>query len=210
MKTPFDTAAALAHFNATDPIMAGMFVHARTSREPLELPVPKPPRQYFASIASSVVSQQISVKAAAAVLARLKAHVGTITPDSIRQATEEELRACGLSGQKVRYLKTNAELWHTIPLRSFKHMTDEEIITELTKLYGVGRWTAEMFLMFSMARPDVFSYGDYGLMSALYANYPLKAHWKRKLETTVNAWAPHRTLASLSLWHWKDNGPTVL
>ena len=88
-------------------------------------------------------------------------------------------------------------------------MTDEEIISELTKLYGIGRWTAEMFLMFSLARPDVFSYGDLGLMQSLYKKYQYIPHYNRKIANTVDSWSPHRTIASLTLWHTKDNLPTI-
>ena len=189
MEQSLDLSAARKHFKAHDPIMYHLVKQVTEHKNPIVLPKPLPPRAYFGAIVSSIVGQQISTKAAAA---------------------EEDLQSCGLSAQKTRYLKTNADLWHTIPVRSFAHMNDEEIIAELTKLYGVGTWTAEMFLMFSMARPDVFSYGDLGLMGALYQNYPLKTHWNRKLEQTVNAWSPHRTIASLTLWHVRDNEPVIL
>jgi DNA-3-methyladenine glycosylase II len=89
-------------------------------------------------------------------------------------------------------------------------MTNEEVISELTKLYGIGVWTAEMFLMFTLARQDVFSMGDWGLMMSIKNNYGLditkKTH-KKKIEKLVVLWAPHRTLAALALWHEKDNKP---
>lgn len=210
MEQSLDLSAARKHFKAHDPIMYHLVKQVTEHKNPIVLPKPLPPRAYFGAIVSSIVGQQISTKAAAAVRARLVARVGKLTPRAISAISEEDLQSCGLSAQKTRYLKTNADLWHTIPVRSFAHMNDEEIIAELTKLYGVGTWTAEMFLMFSMARPDVFSYGDLGLMGALYQNYPLKTHWNRKLEQTVNAWSPHRTIASLTLWHVRDNEPVIL
>lgn len=209
-KAQINTRHALAHFSTVDPTMAALLSASLSSPQAIILPTPKRTDEYFASIVRSVVSQQISVKAAASVFARLHAHLVEITPEAVNRTSEAELRTCGLSGQKARYIKTNAEMWHAIPVESFKDMSDEEVITELTKLYGIGRWTAEMFLMFSLARPDVFSYGDLGLMQGLLVQYSYRPHWKRKIAATVEKWSPHRTLASLALWHRKDNGPLIL
>ena len=190
--------------------MEMMLRTALKAPEPIELPVPKKSKDFFGAITKSIVSQQISVKAAAAVFARVQNLLGTVTPDRVLALSEEDLRSCGLSGQKTKYIRHNANVWHEVPINDFKNMNDEEVITELTKLYGIGRWTAEMFLMFSLARPDVFSYGDLGLMQSIYQHYPVKPHWKRRIETTVDAWSPHKTLASLTLWWHKDGGPLVL
>jgi DNA-3-methyladenine glycosylase II len=209
MKTRIDPEAALLHFQTADPAMAAMLVAARTAPEPLLIPSPRKPDEFFTSITRSIVGQQISVKAAASVYAKLVATVGEISPENISTASDEALRAAGLSGQKAKYLKRNAAIWHEIPVHSFNDMEDEAVIDELTKLYGIGRWTAEMFLMFSLARPDVFSFGDLGLMQGLYQSYAYKPHWKRKIAATVDSWAPHRTMASLVLWHRKDNGPLL-
>lgn len=206
-----DLTAAMAHFTAHDTVMATLLEDALTAPEPIAIPQPKPTSEYFSSIVASIISQQISTKAADAVRGRVVEHVGgRITPESIAAADFDELRACGLSGQKTRYIKHNAEVWPTLHTDQFATMTDDEIITELTSLYGIGRWTAEMFLMFSMARPDVFSYGDLGLMQGLYLSYHYKPHYVRKIRTTVDNWSPHRTTASLALWFVKDNGPVLL
>lgn len=205
-----DTTAALAHFKEHDPIMADLLTRALGVSSPIQIPTPKKPSQYFASIVASITSQQISVRAAATILGRVQTTLGTITPENVLKNPEEALRAAGLSGQKVKYLKHNAELWHTIPIKDFKNMENEAVIEELVKLYGIGRWTAEMFLMFSLARPDVFSRGDLGLMQGLFLKYPVKAHHTRKITTIINTWSPHRTTASLVLWFHKDNGPMLL
>ncbi len=196
--------AALAHFKETDRIMAELFGRALKCQEPIIIPTPKPPKEYFNSITRSIVSQQISTKAAAAVYGRVLKLLGKVTPENVLFVSESDLRACGLSSQKTKYIRHNAALWHEVPVRQFKNMSDEEIIAELTKLYGIGRWTAEMFLMFTLARPNVFSYGDLGLMQSLTRQYQLKPHWNKKIETTVDAWSPHKTLASLTLWFHKD------
>jgi DNA-3-methyladenine glycosylase II len=223
MLVPIDTQAAVKHFTATDPTMAAILGAALTSDTPIALPTPKPPSEYFGSIVRSIVSQQISVKAADAVFGRVidrvagaqskkrvRRDVRGITPELVLAVPEDELRACGLSGQKTKYIRHNATLWHTLDTTHFPTLPDEVIIEELVKLYGVGRWTAEMFLMFTLARPDVFSFGDLGLMQSIYQHYPAKPHHTKKVATLVESWAPHRTLASLALWWHKDGGPVLL
>ena len=200
-----DTKTALKHFKATDTVMAGLLESSLKGPTKLTLPTPKKPTEYFGSIASSVVSQQISTHAARAINARVVEVLGgSITPQSVTAIDFMTLKSCGLSEKKTQYLKHNAEIWHEIPIEQFSVMTDAEIIKELTKLYGIGRWTAEMFLMFSMARPDVFSFGDLALVQSLYKHYNLKPHFNRKILSTVETWSPHRTIASLTLWHTKD------
>lgn len=205
-----DTRAALKHFKATDPVMYAALKRALSKPGAIIIPEEKDPSEYFARIVKSIVSQQISVKAAASVHGKVLALLGEVNPKTVMTVSENELKACGLSGQKTKYIRRNAEIWHEIPVGNFVHMSDEEVITELTKLYGIGRWTAEMFLMFSLARPDVFSYGDLGLMQGLYEVYNYKPHYRRKISTTVDNWSPHRTLASLALWRVKDGEPVIL
>lgn len=211
MSSSIDTHAALKYFKQHDPIMHALLNDGLKS-EALRrrIPVAKPPTEYFASIVHSIIGQQISTKAAAAVRTRVTEHLGHITPETVQEADFDTLKACGLSNQKTKYLKHNAEVWHEIPCGNFVHLADQEIITTLTTLYGIGTWTAEMFLLFSMARPNIFSYGDLALMQSLYHHYSYHPHYKRKIATTVNTWSPHRTLASLTLWHCKDNGPVTL
>jgi len=205
-----DTVAALKHFKKHDETMARLLAHSLKATSPIQVPIARKPSEYFASIASSIVSQQISTKAADAIKKRVVAAVGKLTPENVLAIDFMELKSCGLSTKKTEYLKHNAGAWHEIPVGNFVHMSNEEIISELIKLYGIGRWTAEMFLMFSMARPDVFSYGDLGLMKSLYKHYNLKPHYVRKVQSTTEVWAPHRTTASLALWHTIDNGPVLL
>ncbi len=210
MAISIDTAAAQEYFNIHDPVMTKLLSRALTAEHPIAIPAAKTPDQYFSSIVSSIISQQISTKAADAVRGRALAFLGEFTPQAVMRAEFEALKNCGLSNQKTKYIKHNAAIWDQLQINDFIDMTDEEIITELTKLYGIGRWTAEMFLMFSMARPDVFSYGDLGLMQSLYRNYQYRPHYTRKIRTTVEGWSPHRTVASLALWHTTDNGPVLL
>ncbi|MBY0309910.1 DNA-3-methyladenine glycosylase 2 family protein [Patescibacteria group bacterium] len=223
MTFPIDTQAALKHFIVVDPTMAALVSTALTAPAPIALPEAKSQSDYFGSIVRSIVSQQISVKAADAVFVRVLARVSGvevvrtqrrdtpgITPERVLAVPEDELRACGLSLQKTKYIRHNALVWDSIDTKHFATRPDNEIIEELVKLYGIGRWTAEMFLMFTLARPDVFSFGDLGLMQSIYEHYPVKPHHVRKINTLVESWAPHRTLASLALWWHKDGGPVLL
>ena len=205
-----DITAAQVCFKENDPVMAGLLERALNAEHPVAFPKPKPEREYFGSIVTSIISQQISTRAADAVRGRVLAFLGEFTPEAVLAVDFDELKVCGLSGQKTKYIKYNAEVWRTVPVGKFKEMTDEEVIEELTRLYGIGRWTAEMFLMFSLARPDVFSYGDLGLMNSLYKHYDYKPHYVRKIAATVESWSPHRTTAALALWHTVDNGPVLL
>lgn len=209
-RNAIDLTAAAEHFKIHDPVMAALLMRALTATEPIAIPKPKQESEYFSSIVSSIISQQISTKAADAVRGRVIEHLGgTISPKTVEKTDFEELKACGLSNQKTKYIKHNATVWPELHTHQFPTMTDEEIITELTTLYGIGRWTAEMFLMFSLARPNVFSYGDLGLMQGLYLAYNYKPHYVRKIAATIDGWSPHKTAASLALWHVKDNRPVL-
>jgi len=208
MKSDFDTKAALNHFKKVDPTMAAMFAASLKHANPVRMSAGKPKGKYFQSIVASIVSQQISVKAADAVWKKFTKGIGKITPENLKTRTIDELRIYGVSRQKANYIIKSAEIWETLPVAKFVTMDNEAVIAELTKLYGIGRWTAEMFLMFTLARPDVFSMGDWGLLTSIKHNYKLdpkkKTHVK-KIEKLAASWAPHRTLASLTLWHHKDN-----
>jgi len=204
-KSTIDTVAALKYFKKTDFLMYQLLKVALKSNNPISLPKPKLQNEYFDSIVSSIVSQQINTRAAHLIFTRIKELLSEITPEKVLEVDLTKLKACGLSEQKTNYIKNSAELWNKISYRNFVQMEDEEIITELIRLPGIGRWTAEMFLIFSLARPDVFSFGDFGLKQSLYQNYNYKKHWNRKIRTTVENLSPHRTLALLALWHAKDN-----
>jgi DNA-3-methyladenine glycosylase II len=204
----FDTTKALAHLRKADPVMARLLQRSLAKKHPrIEIPKGRTKAKYFEAIVASIVSQQISVKAADAVWAKLVKGVGNITPANMKGRTPEELRQYGLSRQKAGYIIKSAQIWETLPIQKFSKMENEEVIAELTKLHGIGRWTAEMFLMFTLARPDVFSMGDWGLMISIKNNYglnPMKKTHRKKILKLTELWSPHRTLAALALWHHKD------
>lgn len=209
MSTKIDLDAAAAHFAHCDPTMSTLLNISRTGPESITIPKSKPAEQYFHSLVASIIGQQISTKAASAVRGRVEQLLDTVTPENVLHTPRASLKQCGLSEQKVRYITENAAVWETLPYRQFSTMSDEEIIAVLAQLYGIGRWTAEMFLLFSLARPDVFSYGDFGLRQSLYRHYRYYPHYRRKIEATVTAWSPHRSVASLCLWHTLNNSPVL-
>jgi len=164
----------------------------------------------FATLARAVVGQQLSVKAAQSVWNRLVAELGTFTPAALLKADLSRLRACGLSRPKVLYLKDLAERFDTkaLDIAALSALDDEAVIGRLVQVKGIGRWTAEMFLIFYMARPDVFPLDDVGLQRALRNCYnrgrPLSLARMRKLGAE---WSPWRSVATWYLWRSLDPFP---
>ena len=171
-------------------------------------------KMYFEDLTASIVEQQLSGKAAKAIFARVKKltklHSPTplypISPADIRDTSAVSLRNCGISWSKVNYLKDLADKVErgVVNLKGIEKLSDEEVIAQLTKVKGIGRWTAEMFLMFSLARPDVFPLDDLGIqkgMQRLLAKNLTKA---QKEEFSLR-WKPYRTVASWYVWRVLDN-----
>jgi DNA-3-methyladenine glycosylase II len=164
----------------------------------------------FATLARSIVGQQISVKAADSVWARLSAAVPALTPAAVLAHRSETLRACGLSARKVEYLGDLARHFSTgeIHIERWATMPDAEIIAELTAVRGIGVWTAEMFLIFNQLRPDVFPLDDIGLQKAVALHYcqgerPLRP----RLIEVGEKWRPWRSVATWYLWRSLDPVP---
>ncbi len=162
---------------------------------------------------SAVVGQQLSTKAAATIRGRLmEPYAGRApTPKELLVADEKDLRAAGLSGRKVEYLRDLARHVEDgeLELDRLAAMSDEEVIEEITGVRGFGRWTAEMFLMFHLGRPDVLPVGDLGIRRAAQVAYGLdELPDADALERMAEPWRPHRTLACLYLWESLANVPT--
>lgn len=204
-----DYPAALAYFKSNDPVL---YAAAHKHGNDLTLPVKAKPHDYAFHLYSSIISQQISVKAASAILKRFLDLVGDPhSPEHILTHSIEDLRSIGLSRQKASYVLSIAEHAKdkTVRFDTLDSTSDQEVIDELVQIKGVGQWTAEMFLMFTLARPDVFSSGDLGLLNAAKKLYDKPQLTKAELlELSVN-WAPHRTTAALVLWRSLDNIPTI-
>jgi DNA-3-methyladenine glycosylase II len=167
-------------------------------------------RELFLGIVRSIVGQQLSVKAAATIFKRVESYfMGKITPEKIMKASEEDLRGCGMSYSKIRYLKdlSTRVIKKELDLEKIRDLSDEEFIEELTKVKGVGRWTAEMLLIFVLKREDIFSMGDLGLRNAVAKLYGVDRDDFEAIKKIVEKWAPFRSLASRYLWKSLDNLP---
>jgi DNA-3-methyladenine glycosylase II len=164
----------------------------------------QPPARYFEILVSTIIGQQLSIKAAATIEARLLGALGEITPGSVLPTDDEDLRAVGLSYSKARYIRGLADAFHTGTINPDELETLEpaEVIRMLTALKGIGPWSAEMFLIFGRGHPDVWSPGDYGLKKAV------EAHFGEGIDTSVVAarWSPYRSYAALFLWEYIDKG----
>lgn len=163
---------------------------------------------YFISLVSSIISQQLSTKVADVIYARFEAlFENPITPQEVLKIEDQTMRDIGMSWAKIKYVKALSEyaIKSDTVFEKFDAMSDEDIITELTQVKGIGRWTAEMFLIFTMERPDVFSYGDLGLRRAIERLYGCKTEpTVKQMEKIVKKWIPYRSIASRYLWKSLD------
>lgn len=160
----------------------------------------------FYTLIRSIVGQQISVKAAATVWARLSEKVGKMSPVNILSIDFEELRSCGLSQRKTEYIIGIAESWSDYENCEWEKMNDEDLIEKLIQLRGVGRWTAEMILISSLLRPDVFPIGDLGMIRGIEKIYNLgKEMKKEELYEVSEKWKPWRTVACCYMWRAVDD-----
>ena len=164
----------------------------------------------FQTLARAIVGQQISVKAAQSVWTRFAAAHSTVAPAVVALSTIELLRGCGLSGQKSGYLLDLALRFHDGRLQPerWTELEDEALIAELIQVKGIGRWTAEMFMIFNLTRPDVFPIADLGLQKALRLHYSRgRVLTPARMQRIGAAWAPWRSVATWYLWRSLDPIP---
>ena len=187
------------HLRKADPILGVIIQKIKMKRH-------RGDANYFRSLCEAILSQQISTAAADTITARFCAlFPGTDFPKSAQVSKVPVAKLCraGVSRQKIGYIKDLAKAVTSgkLDLKDFSKHKDEEVIVALTQIKGIGQWTAEMFMMFSLNRPDVFSAGDLGLQNAIKKLYKLRKHPdKKKMEKLSNVWKPHRTLAARYLW----------
>jgi DNA-3-methyladenine glycosylase II len=191
-----------------DPVMAGLI--DRGGPLPEESDARGRPNELYGALVRSIAGQQLSVKAARAIFQRLLDHFdGAVpTPEQILAEDPETLRAAaGFSRAKVAYLRSLAEhvLSGRLEIDRIRELPDDEVIAELTAVKGIGEWTAHMFLMFTLHRPDVLPVGDLGVRNAARAAYG--AETIDELRALGERWAPYRTRACLYLWRSLDNTP---
>src|ERR1700728_363020 len=192
---------AVNHLKKSDPIMRAIIERIGPCRMGFN-----PPE--FQSVAESIVYQQLNGKAAAKIFERFEALAGDpLTPEGILKLSDEQMRGVGLSKQKSAYLKDLAAKTAAglLDFSRLHALTDEEVIQHLTQVKGVGIWTAPMFLMFSLRRPDVLPTGDYGVQVAMRKHYKKRKLPKPKdMEKIAKAWAPYRSVACWYMWRTLD------
>lgn len=194
----------LSHFEAHDPVLLPHLVALNgRSLSPTVLP-----ENYFSRLVQDIISQQLSIKVAEVIIGRFEAllPVKGITPENVLMVDDEKMRAAGMSWAKIKYVKDLATkvVKREITLDNLGNSTDAEVIAELIKVKGIGQWTAEMFLIFTLGREDVFSVGDLGLKNAITKLYGLETADKKTFATQAlrlsQKWQPYRSYASLALW----------
>jgi len=192
---------ATDHLKNSDPVMRAIIERVGPCRMEFGPPT-------FHSLAEAIVYQQLNGKAAFTIFKRFATLAGEpLTPEGILKLKPEQLRAAGLSKQKSSYLKDMAERAHSgqLDFAGLANMTDQDVIAHLTQVKGVGTWTAHMFLMFTLKRPNVLPTGDFGVRMAIKKHYR-----KRKLpnpalmEKVARAWEPYRSVACWYLWQSLD------
>jgi len=164
---------------------------------------------HFSALVRAITGQQLSTKAASTIYARLAALMpGGVTPAGLSTLTVEQMRAVGMSRQKIAYFRDLCDkaLSGVVALDSLESMTDDEVIAALTQVKGIGRWSAEMFLMFRLHRPDVLPVDDLGIVNAVKNVYGLrKRPTADRIRKIGDAWRPYRSVASWYLWRTLDN-----
>jgi DNA-3-methyladenine glycosylase II len=199
-----DFAKAQTHLSTADPTLAAIIIQYGACAL-------RPQRPYFVALAEAILSQQLSVKASATIFNRFKEKLGgRITPEGILKLTAPQFRSVGISRQKMTYLRDLAAKWSNgaIDHHRFSQMSDEEVIAALTQIKGIGRWTAEMFLIFSLLRPDVLPVDDLGFRKAVQNAYKLrKLPEAKKIEHIAEKWKPYRSIATWYMWASLDNKP---
>ena len=166
---------------------------------------------YFSALVRSIIFQQLSTKAASTIHARLVALLpdGQVTAPRVAALTEDQLRSVGISRQKSMYLRdlSGKVASGALTLEGVEALDDEGVIAALTTVKGIGRWTAEMFLMFRLHRPDVLPVGDLGILTAVQRAYGMrKRPTPERLRKLGDAWKPYRSVACWYLWRSLDNG----
>jgi DNA-3-methyladenine glycosylase II len=205
--------AALEYLRAADPVLREVI--DRYGRDGLGERREGGQRGHYGALVRAIVGQQLSTKAAAAIYRRLADRFGgrEPTPQEILDDDPDELRAVGLSRAKVTFLRSLAEhvMNGSLELERLDTLPDEQVIAELTAVKGIGTWSAHMFLIFHLGRPDILAVGDLGIRKAMMEAYGLDAlPLPEAMEQIAECWRPHRTLACRYLWRSLDASPDAV
>ncbi len=192
---------AVRHLKKSDPILRAVIERVGPYRMEKEIP-------RFHTLARAIIYQQLHGKAAATICQRLMHLAGNpLTPEGILKLSDEQMRGVGLSKQKMSYLRDLAQKTHsgTVQFMRLRELPDEEVIEHLTQVKGIGVWTAHMFLMFALQRPNVLPTGDLGIQSAMRKHYNKRKLPKPKqMEKIAKCWEPYRSVACWYLWRSLD------
>ena len=195
---------AIHHLKTADPVMAELIERVGNGRMAVRPPT-------FETLARVIVFQQLNWKAAIKIYERLEeAAGGAVTPDSILNLTTRRMRKCGLSRQKLSYIRDLAEKTRAgeVDFASLPSQSDEEVIAHLTRVKGIGIWSAQMFLMFALKRRDVLPTTDYGILSSVRKHYGFQRLPKARTVTRLaEKWRPYRSVACWYLWRSLDVKP---
>jgi len=202
--TPADYSKARRLLLRRDPVLAALI------RKHGECGLAKAQRSdHFSALVRAITGQQLSTKAAATIFSRLVALMPDgVTPAVMSSLTDEQMRGVGMSRQKISYFRDLCDKASSgvVPLDALDAMSDEEVIGALTAVKGIGRWSAEMFLMFRLHRPDVLPVDDLGIVNAVKNVYKLrKRPTAERIRKLGEAWRPYRSVASWYLWRSLDN-----
>jgi DNA-3-methyladenine glycosylase II len=198
---------AIKHLRGSDPVLAGIIERVGPCRIAYSEPG-------FSTVVRSIISQQLSSKAAATIHGRLREHLkGEVTAEKILRLRADKLRSFGISAQKQAYLKDLASrtVKRELDFPAFDRMSDQEVIEALTLVKGVGVWTAHMFLIFALRRPDILPVGDLGIRNAIHKAYELEAPPPpKRIEEIGLPWRPYASVAAWYLWRSLQNGVAAL
>ena len=188
---------AVKHLQSNDPVLSKLINKHRSKTYLIS------ENSTFITLTKIIIGQQISIEVANSIESKIKKLLGNINPKKILATPDQHLRNCGLSFRKVTYIKGIAEIIKSKPsfFSKLESMEDTDAIKELVKLYGIGLWSAEMFLIFHFNRPNILPLGDIGLINSYCKNYKIERNvFIKKISKTRKLWEPYCTVATWYLW----------
>lgn len=198
-----DYSTVLSHFERVDKKVAVVLPTVNLSQWFED----RPTTDHFFNLTRNIIFQQLAGKAASTIFSRFTELVGEVNPESVLGHEDQSLRNVGLSWAKVKYVKDLATKVESgeLDLGKIDLLSNEEVIAELTKVKGIGRWTVEMFLLFTLHRENIFSYGDLGLKNGFAKLYEVDSPTIAQIKEVVTKWGPYESYGSIVLWHYLDN-----
>ncbi len=196
-------ATVIKHYEGVDPVIAQVLPEINWA----DWFEDRASSDHFYNLTRNIIYQQLAGKAASTIFGRFENLVGSVTPANVLLLEDQKLRDVGLSWAKVSYVKDLAAKVESkeVSLSHLESLDNEAVITELVQVKGIGRWTAEMFLLFTLHRENIFSYGDLGLKNGLAKLYNIDSPSPKQIKEIVDRWTPYESYGSIALWHTLDN-----